>query len=154
MNPVLYLIMRNDIPSMNPGKLAAQACHVGHAFKHEFVKNKQAVKNLGKLFTAWEKQTPQGFGTTITLGATGSIICGYGNGYMEGSFEGTVYDPTYPCEIPLEVALDLIGKVPSDMIVLGNKSFYLRDEIVGAYVFLDKDNLAVQGVIGNLELYP
>ena len=154
MNPVLYLIMRNDIPSMNPGKLAAQACHVGHAFKHEFVKNKQAVKNLGKLFKAWEKQTTQGFGTTITLGATGTVICGYGLGYFGNCFEGPVYDPTYPCEIPLEVGIDLIGKISSDMIALGKKTFYLREELVGAYVFGNKDNKMVQSTVGKLELYP
>ena len=28
--PNLYIVMRNDLPSLNPGKLAAQAAHVAN----------------------------------------------------------------------------------------------------------------------------
>ena len=32
MTPVLYILMRTDLNSMNPGKAMAQASHAGSAF--------------------------------------------------------------------------------------------------------------------------
>lgn len=61
----LYIVMRNDLPSLNPGKLAAQAAHVANV----------AVKRGDrKIVRRWERQTTQSFGTTIVLGAPLAFI--------------------------------------------------------------------------------
>lgn len=156
MNPVLYLIMRNDIPSMNPGKLAAQAAHVANAFEYEFNKSGQAKKHLGKLYKEWKNQTKQGFGTTIVLGADHLLIY---PGYYDGCFSGRVYDPTYPCPIPVEIADAIQDKYP-DNITRKNiftpeeSATFLRNQEVGGYVFGDKDNWKVQDHVRGVELYP
>lgn len=155
MNPVLYLIMRNDIPSMNPGKLAAQAAHVANAFEYEFNKSGPAKKYLGKLYKEWKNQTKQGFGTTITLAGGWVDIARNQYGYREGHFTGGVYDPTYPCLIPIEVARDLQSHGLGKLVHIGeNNAVYLRHELVGGYVFGNKDHPGVIGAVGELELYP
>jgi len=151
--------MRNDIPSMNPGKLAAQAAHVANAFEYEFNKSGSAKKNLGKLYKAWKNQTKQGFGTTICLGANEDQFLfqgrNLGNGYLNGCFSGEVYDPTYPCSIPIEVADYLNQSNLSQQIIFKEDSaIFLRNELVGMYVFGDKENEEVQFLVGGLELYP
>lgn len=167
MNPVLYLIMRNDIPSMNPGKLAAQAAHVANAFEFEFNKSSQAKKHLGKLYKEWKNQTKQGFGTTICLGANEDQFLFQGRNlrndynYLNGSFSGEVYDPTYPCEIPLEVAkyldqFEMNNKYTfmNQIVLKEGSAIFLRNELVGMYVFGDKDNEEVKFLTEDLELYP
>lgn len=54
--------MRSDMVSLNPGKVAAQACHAAN----KFVKSCTYKKSLKE----WEEQSDgQGFGTTIVLDA-------------------------------------------------------------------------------------
>ena len=62
---VLYLLMRDDIPSMNPGKLAAQASHVSNACVNRIKKSKN--RKLKSMLKEWELQTDNGFGTAICL---------------------------------------------------------------------------------------
>jgi Peptidyl-tRNA hydrolase PTH2 len=134
----LYLVMRNDLPSLNPGKLAAQAAHVANV----------AVKRGDrKTVKAWERQTKQRFGTTIVLGATLQFI----QAMMASAI---VRDPTYPCEIPFEVGVYVIdtARLMTESVYLdrqNRRAFYLRDEVVGAWMFGDKPQ-ALEG----LELYP
>lgn len=78
--PILYLIMRNDLRSLNPGKLAAQAAHCANACVAK-MKGHKALRE-------WEKESRQSFGTTIVLGAGRRFIRGLPN---------KVWDDTYPC---------------------------------------------------------
>ena len=61
-NAVLYILMRSDMDSLNPGKMAAQACHAA---------NYMAViadASNPKLYRDWAEQAKdQYFGTTIVL---------------------------------------------------------------------------------------
>ena len=62
MTPVLYILMRTDMDSMNPGKAMAQASHAGSTFVH----NAEPGYNVDEeLFNAWQKETPQGFGPCL-----------------------------------------------------------------------------------------
>ena len=38
MEPTLYILMRNDLASMNPGKAIAQGSHATNIFERELVK--------------------------------------------------------------------------------------------------------------------
>jgi hypothetical protein len=85
---VLYILMRTDMASMNPGKACAQAAHAANQFVEEHHRN-ATVK-------AWQKQTGTGFGTTIVLSANQEILTQVVT-YPEGDFVvGLVVDPTYP----------------------------------------------------------
>ena len=65
MTPVLYILMRTDMDSMNPGKAMAQASHASNAF----VSNAEPGYNIDEeLFNAWQGSTTQGFGTVLVLG--------------------------------------------------------------------------------------
>lgn len=98
MNPVLYILMRNDLDSMNPGKACAQAAHAANQFV-ELNRDDPFVKE-------WQNSTIGGFGTTLVFGAPKHIvedisdaiekIFGYENVMTERIIRGIVNDPTYP----------------------------------------------------------
>lgn len=137
-DPVLFLIMRNDLSSLNPGKLAAQAAHVANC----------AVKFANRgLVRRWEAQTPQGFGTTIVLGAPLSFI----NGRMPVSRQ--VIDPGYPCQIPYEVGVHIHNSEHASAVVhLDHErklAAYVRREIMGAWHLGER-----LSAFDELELYP
>ena len=134
--PTLYIIMRNDLPSLNPGKLAAQAAHVANV----------AVKRGARaIVRRWERQITQGFGTTIVLGATLDFI-------KSNMSETMVFDPTYPCEITYEVGVHLAANGQRRRVYFdhdGRKAIYIRREIVGAWYIGDRPP-----IFDELELYP
>ena len=66
---IQYIIVRNDMDSMTPGRCAAQAAHAANQCVNVL---KATGHNV--LCEEWEKQTPFGFGTTIVLQANMSMI--------------------------------------------------------------------------------
>ena len=68
--PVLYILMRNDLSSMNSGKAMAQASHASNAFAH-YMRYTRCEEDDGieceGLLNMWEDQTTQGFGTVLVL---------------------------------------------------------------------------------------
>jgi len=71
--PVLYVIVRTDMASMNTGKAMAHSAHAANAFA--FRMNSLSKSKLDShekyydLFKKWEQSTNQGFGTQINLKA-------------------------------------------------------------------------------------
>ena len=113
MNPILYVIMRNDLDSLNSGKAMAQAAHAGNAleahFEDEMHKarlnneldhgNPTARTDLYDSFGEWKRQTPQGFGTTIVLGGPMTRIKVDVEWLQKfGFLAEVVHDPTYPLQ--------------------------------------------------------
>lgn len=124
----LYILMRTDMASMNPGKAAAQAAHAAN----QFVKHARSRNNGG--LHEWERQTGDGFGTTITLAADiGEIdeifVRGHGR---YGTMVGKVVDPTYP--------------------VRDGAVTHLVSVVTCAYVFGRRDH--VKGLVRDLSLLP
>jgi len=176
MTPVLYLIMRNDLPSMNPGKLAAQAAHVAQAFTMHINNTCQSnyppiehiEGSLGDLYVKW--LADRAFGTTITLGANIDFIDEmiFNSSKSNQWLMNTVNDPTYPMSIPYEAgkALKHYGWVEDcvdpkeslhDFIHVDDENktaVFLRDCTVGGYVFGDKDSPDIQTFLKDLKLYP
>jgi peptidyl-tRNA hydrolase len=139
-NNVLYIIMRTDLPSMNPGKAMAQASHASNAFIHKYGNMEGFVKD-------WQKQTPQGFGTVIVLGATQAQL-------IEIESVELVYDPTYPYSVSAEI-FPLINPETITAIPINKPdgSYILcRSEITCGYVFGTRENL--KDIIGHLPLHP
>jgi peptidyl-tRNA hydrolase len=104
--PVLYILARNDLASMNPGKLAAQASHASNAFVfayHEYVRNSSAnqvdeyTSKLNKAFNQWQNSTSQGFGTVLVLEGSMPDIAETVNTMANMNYMAEViHDPTYP----------------------------------------------------------
>ena len=113
-NLTLYILMRTDLESMNPGKAMAQANHAYGALKAT-IRSKLFRQNA---YVAWMDQTPQEFGTTIVLGGAKDEIdyalklCKLNRNIVHG----WVHDPTYPLRdgevthlIPLDTCAFVFG---------------------------------------------
>ena len=88
MEPRLYIIMREDLWDMNPGKGMAQAAHAQALFD---AYTPYTLDGYGKHYSAWAED--RGFGVTLVLTAPKSewIRISLGVDYY-----GYVNDPTYP----------------------------------------------------------
>lgn len=167
--PILYLLMRTDIPSMNPGKLAAQASHVTNAFEshvQRLLKNNPRENDyIIEGYKKWKNETPQGFGTAICLGFDDwlpldiTIKDEIQKDENLISISDVIIDPTYPCQVPSEIAHYLSMKIDniyrdkcSFVFLDGPTSIFLRPEKVGGYVFGDKEELSVY--LKDFPLYP
>lgn len=93
--PILYILMRTDMNSMNAGKAMAQAGHAVSAMMHEQKDNEKFQEN----FQIWQKETEQGFGTSIVLAVSSEQEL---YDYVDkcktylNVFASVVNDPTYP----------------------------------------------------------
>ena len=107
MTAVLYILMRNDLSSMNPGKAIAQGSHASNAFVYHYhgyaQKYNSTVVHEGietatmNGFNEWENSTSQGFGTVLSLEARMADIQPVVNIFKSmGYLAGVVHDPTYP----------------------------------------------------------
>lgn len=94
---VLYIIMRTDLESMNPGKAMAQASHASNAFVHEAEKLARYSKYATEQLEEWRGETQQGFGTVLVLGGSMNDIEDTATMLEKGEYIcGVVHDPTYP----------------------------------------------------------
>ena len=85
----LFILMRNDMLSLNPGKAVAQGAHAAN----QFVKLSKPSDPYYKEFKKW--QGSLGYGTTIVLSANEKQI----EEIMNRGFDnpmGVVVDETYP----------------------------------------------------------
>lgn len=133
---------------MPPGRAMAQAAHAANQFIHEYG-SQTTVKD-------WQKDA-NGFGTTICLAATKSIIedvveraCNIGHA------AGLVYDPTYNFIVPAEIApLIIVDALTAPTIIKedGN-SIMFRNELTCGYLFIDQNKFDKELLVGNLKLHP
>lgn len=111
ITPILYILMRTDLDSMNPGKAVAQGVHAGHQFvyrltgKHNVAPPHEQVLKID-LYDRWKEETGDGFGTTVTLSVTGDMLPKVVQFALLAGFEaGVTHDPTYPIRDGSEVHL-------------------------------------------------
>ncbi len=147
--PFLYILMRTDLESMNPGKSVAQGCHAANQFVHEVEKCRndidgtsiqgtpkdvfpEEVENI-EMYDYWATRTGDGFGTTICLDVNEDILRRViATGKNMGMFAGITHDPTYPLrdgEVTHFIPLDTCG-----------------------FIFGDKDELKI--LLGQFNLMP
>jgi len=141
--PVLYILMRNDMDSMNAGKAMAQASHASNAF----VRMGEALFNFNdtpipsseidkyNMFETWKGETPQGFGTVLVLAVNETQMRTVADiARSTGHIAGVVNDPTYPLRD-------------------GSVCHFL-DIDTCAYVFGSKDDPILKAIVGNFPLHP
>lgn len=94
--PILYILMRTDLASMNPGKAIAQGSHAANAFVFETSQN--VNDDVVKLYRQWIKSTKQGFGTAIVLDCKDEqTMMEIVDDAMSKHFAANaIFDPTYP----------------------------------------------------------
>ena len=94
--PRLYVIMRDDLWDLNPGKGMAQSAHAGSDFEMTLADH-TVSEVMSQAVANWREDRT--FGTTLVLSAPKSEFLGIRtrlNHAQEGTISGTVLDPTYP----------------------------------------------------------
>ena len=157
LNPYLYILMRNDLDSLNSGKMVAQGAHAANQFTHEMKplldriarrdeahEAGEAVEDiprpqwrLWRLYDQWIGSTPDGFGVTICLGVSGAQLASVVTHVKEHSHAASVcagitHDPSYPLQ--------------------DGPTLHLLPLDTCGYVFGEKDELRV--VLGQFNLLP
>ena len=122
MTHVLYILMRNDITSMNAGKAMAQASHASNAFVYQtdahiasFIERKTRIEELNRYVHEWQNETGHGFGTVLVLEGKMADFKPVINTFKALDYMADVIlDPTYPIvdgEMVHHVSLETCGYV-------------------------------------------
>lgn len=156
MNPVLYIIMRNDLNSLNPGKAVAQGAHAANQFQSHIESiDKPSNKNIIMLYENWKSQAFQ-FGTTIVLQGSEFEIASINEEALivNDVVYGKVIDPTYPFTVNAEIMslLGAAGIIGESKIIDKNTVHCVREEMTCFYIFGNKDNTQLQKLLENLKL--
>lgn len=138
---VLYILMRTDMASMNPGKAMAQASHATSCF-HRLMENTTEMvmakngghpKGIAADYMEWLAEAAYNFGTVLTLAVTEAEmreVIMYADQFEMPN--GVVTDPTYPLRD-------------------GAVTHYLAVDTC-AWIFAEKED--AQNVLGWLQLHP
>jgi hypothetical protein len=137
-DPYLYILMRSDLDSLNPGKMVAQGAHAANQFTYRVEAFQEAVDLDGNnpnakqqyvvnLFAQWKTSTPDGFGVTICLDVSGDqlpLVVDAANNFR--CIAGVTHDPSYPLldgrvihSIPLDTCGYVFGDKADLRILLG-----------------------------------
>lgn len=167
MSGKLYIFMRSDIQSLNPGKAMAQAAHAGTAFASNFyegVYNEILPKNV---FDEWIKEGVD-FGTTIVLDADEKKVDFILEEVEKKNIKlpvGKIIDPTYPFKAQKELIpfLDKDFVMKTDFTIIDHKAdsygmiSCTRNEYTCGYLFVwkDEDIEVLENLINfyNIKLY-
>lgn len=159
--PVLYILMRADLPSMNAGKAMAQASHASNAFVHDMLVGKfpdtRANEDNAALYQKWKGETGQGFGTVLVLAVNeNEMRSTVSAAHMMGFISGVVHDPTYPIRISPELGIALaFDETPISKVRVGEKPNYVTVPLdTCAYVFGLKDDPILEVIVGKFPLHP
>lgn len=109
--PTLFILIRNDLPTLNPGKAAAQASHASAQFVNRFnyaiLTHRKDFpglilsQELSKFYD-WSNQAML-FGTTITLEGSNTLLeqtLHWAKHNLSKMNSGPIIDPTYPITGP------------------------------------------------------
>ncbi len=97
-NPVLYILMRNDMNSLNPGKMVAQGAHAANQFSAWCERHAEDPMwaDAHAMSLEWKEQA-EDFGTTICLGVNGQTLTSAIAFLIGAGFPaGITHDPSYP----------------------------------------------------------
>lgn len=144
----LYLLVRNDLPSMNPGKAIAQAAHAANQFTYRHGKER-SVKE-------WMDESKEGFGTTITLSVTKEQLSRiFTRAISLELFAGMVTDITYPYIVNSEIARLIDKNIHTDLPVPKDGQWLcFRREVTCGFVFIDNSDPSQSELVSDLPLHP
>lgn len=128
----LYILMRNDLESMNPGKAMAQASHASLLLAKD-IKQTHSKGKTRSAYNAWLKEG-NGFGTTLVLEANiEEIITALELAKNCGFVQNMVHDSTYP-------------------LVDGETIHYIPLDTCG-YIFADSEDKWLNAILGDFPLH-
>lgn len=145
----LYILMRDDLPSLNAGKAMAQAAHAANSLTAEW-----GHLDVVKKWT--NRDNP--FGTTIVLGVGKNLLMlrlkRAAMREMPPPF-GPVYDHTYPFNTTTEIAALIPRRRMTAPPILKeeNKVVLFRRELTCGYLLLADGSSDQAELVGDLPLY-
>jgi hypothetical protein len=152
----VYVLARTDLPSMNPGKLAAQVHHAGVQMMSLFADHPLVQQYVAEGVA----QGAYYFNTTIVLGATmdqlHGLRCTYGWEYHL-TVKGSVVDPSYPFFVENQEVADLVaanGKAAVIKTMDDGRVLMTRQETTCIWCLVDRNRPEVADILGHLKLYP
>lgn len=153
----VYVLVRNDLPSMNPGKMAAQVHHAGVQMVAKHGK-RQMVQDY---YRDGIQQGAVYFNTTLVLGATLDDIIQRGHMAAAAGEDvvvfNTVSDPSYPFVVP---NMEIANLIPQDDHVKAVKMLehgqvlMVRPEVTCAWFLGDRNNPVFRSLFDGLYLHP
>jgi hypothetical protein len=157
-NLAVYVLLRTDLPSMNPGKAAAQVHHAGVQLTHHY----NGRQLLLDYIDDGAASGADGFNTTIVLGASIDDIIQCKLMQESSNVEcltGSITDPSYPFIVENMEIAQLIPQHPYSEIriveVLENgKVLMVRPELTCAYYLGDRKDPKFTAIFKGLSLYP
>jgi peptidyl-tRNA hydrolase len=110
----LYILVRNDLESLTPGKMCAQVSHAANQCVYEI--RKSGDQHSNNLLNAWQED--RGFGTCIVLSAElAEIYKVVQQAKTHSHVSGITHDPSYPLRdgnfthlIPVDTCAFVFGK--------------------------------------------
>jgi hypothetical protein len=118
----LYILMRTDMASLNPGKAVAQGTHAANLFERDVRELRKSFPDAPNVlaYDAWASD--RGFGTAITLSVNGDQLTSLlAQAYEMGCISGVCTDPTYPLrdgDVTHLLRLDTCGYIFGDRAAL------------------------------------
>lgn len=153
-NLVLYILVRNDLPSLTVGKMGAQTAHAGNQFIHQYLDNSES-KKIKTQIKDWQG-CANGFGTTITLSVTEQDIKDIVDAGTKYYFAcDKVVDPTYPFMIDKELmsTVDETKLTADPFYTRDGKVALCRSEVTCGFIFGDKNDPALSFLTSKYQLY-
>lgn len=153
----VYILLRTDLPSMNPGKAAAQVHHAGVQMVAKHGK-RQMVQDYVK---DGIQQGAVYFNTTLVLGATMDDIIMRGQAAMAAGDDvvvcNTVTDPSYPFFVENMEIANLIPQgddVKVIKIMDDGRVLMVRPEVTCAWFLGDRNDVRFLCLFEGLNLHP
>lgn len=169
-NPYLYILVRKDLDSLNPGKAVAHGAHAASQFVYKTmcqISTGTLDTDHDIMFDKWVKSA-DGFGTKITLHVTlRELQTAVAVAKSMDFLANETIDPTYPYILHREyaklinhaeqVSPTTIGNcatsLTNDPVDIGKGNMLcLREETTAAYIFGDKS--ALKPIVGNFPMMP
>lgn len=146
----MYILMRNDLPSLNDGKAMAQAAHAANNLDGQWGLNRAVVE--------WKKEALN-FGTTIVLtGTKADALQMLKRAQMrDGTVPyGAVWDKTYPYNTTTEIAALIPKRVHTapSIVKEDNRVMLFRKEMTCAYVLVADGSSDQMDITGPYPLHP
>lgn len=149
---VVYVMIRNDLPSLNPGKAAAQVHHAGVQMMAKYADHKLVKQYLEDGVA----QDADSFNTTLTLGASLSQIeAAIGKAKNLDVLCDILVDPSYPFFVDPEVAPFLESNPAVKRIgpSSNGKDLFVRNELTCAWALGNRNDIVFKSVFETMPLY-
>lgn len=151
----VYVLLRTDLPSMNPGKAAAQVHHAGV----QMVNKHRAQALVRDYITQGMEQGADNFNTTIVLGATLEQIQHVSAQANQLNHNvvvlDTVTDPSYPFFVENAEVADLIPESTARAIkkMPDGRILMVREEVTCAWFVGDRNDPQFRALFDGLDLH-